>query len=137
MGARWLIPWLLLSKVEAVNDTLNGRPLLVVHTPFQSAEESVDVFDPVVDGQRLTMGLSGHFQRPGPRPLLYDRETESLWVVRDHQMSCVAGTFKGKTLRRLQRCEPMSWSDWVDKHQESRLIVGAYRNPPPAPVNIQ
>lgn len=136
-GSTVAYPWLLLSKVEAVNDTVNGRPVLVVHTPFLSPEESVDVFDPTVDGRRLTMGLSGHFQRPGPRPLLYDRETESLWVVRDHQMSCVAGTLKGKSLSRLQRCEPISWSDWLDKHEESRLIVGAYRESPPMPVNIQ
>ncbi len=135
-GSTAAYPWLLLQKVEAVNDLVRATPVLIVHTPFQPDEEAVDVFDPRVDGKRLTMGLSGHFLKPGQRPLLYDRETESLWVVRDHELVCLAGELSGRKLKRLQRPEPMVWDEWVSKNPGSRLIVGAFRDSP-GTLNLQ
>lgn len=120
-------PVLLLRKVEAVNDTASGRPVLVVHTPFVDPEDAIDVFDPVVAGRRLTMGLSGHFQLPGPRPLLYDHQTESLWVIRNHQLTCVAGELRGNKLRRIQHGSPLAWSDWSSRYPGGQLVVGAVR----------
>jgi hypothetical protein len=120
-------PLLVLQKVEVVNDHLNGRPVLVVHTPFVPEEEATDVFDPRMDQTTLTFGLSGHFQNPGPRPLLYDHQTESLWTVRDHTLSCVAGEMAGIRLSSCGRPTPVSWDDWETLHPESLVLVGAMR----------
>jgi hypothetical protein len=111
--------------------------VLVVSTPFLTPEETVDIYDPTLDGQRLHFGCSGLFIHPVERhPLLYDRDTESLWQVRNHQLDCVAGPRKGARLRHLGRGIPIGWGTWVDEHPQGRLIVGADRNTPPAPPMI-
>ena len=60
------------------------------------------------------MGQSGYFV--GHRPLLYDRETESLWVERDEAMTAVAGRRKGASLPRIARVAPVAWGDWQARH---------------------
>lgn len=129
-GEAMAYPMLLLGKVEVINDTLGGEPLLVVSTPFLAPEETVDYYDPNVEGRRLHFGLSGYFVHPVERhPLLYDRETESLWMVQpDHQIRCVAGTLRGTQLRHLGRGEPRDWSDWLYENPRTRLVVGADRS---------
>jgi hypothetical protein len=122
-------PLLVLQKVEVVNDHLDGRPLLVVHTPFVGEEEATDVFDPRTETQTLTFGLSGHFQAPGPRPLLYDHQTESLWTIRDHRLTCLAGPLAGTHLASYHRPTPVAWGEWETLHPESTLLVGAQRDP--------
>jgi hypothetical protein len=122
-------PLLLLQKVEVVNDEVGGRPVVVVCTPFTRRQESVEIFDPKVRGERLTFGLSGLFQAPGPRPVLYDQQSESLWVVREGALNCIAGTHKGARLPHLAVGKPMPWADWLASNPEGRLIVGAFRDP--------
>jgi hypothetical protein len=120
-------PLLLLEKVEVVNDTVGDQAVLVVFTPFVPRDEAVDVFDPTHDGRRLTFGSSGHFHGPQRRPLLYDRQTESLWAVDDDGIGCVGGACKGARLRRLDHPKPTDWGTWSARHAGARLIVGADR----------
>ena len=127
-GEQRAYPELLMEKVEVVNDTLGAQPVLVVHTPFQPLERSADVFDPMLDGSRLTFGLSGYLQQADRRPLLYDRETESLWTTGDHTLTCLGGRHKGAQLRSLERIVPSPWSDWSYRHPGARLVVGADRS---------
>lgn len=131
-------PMLLLSKVEVINDTIDNRPVLLISTPFRTPEETVDIYDPMLNGERLLFGSSGLFIHPVERlPLLYDRDTESLWLVReDHQLVCVAGERKGTRLRHLERGRPVDWADWADAHPQSRLIVGANRDAPPTAPRV-
>lgn len=118
-------PWRVLEKVAVVNDEVAERPILVTFTPYRKPGESVHVYDPIHQGRRLTMGVSGHFD--GERPLLYDRGTESLWVARDDGVHAVAGRMKGTALPMLARLTPTRWADWSETHPTGRLVVGADR----------
>ena len=97
-------PLRLLDKVEVVNDQVGDRPLLVTFSPLLRIDQSVRVYDPVLDGRRLTMGLSGYFQDRSP--LLYDRGTESLWIDSEKGLSAIAGSLKGSVLRAISRPVP-------------------------------
>ncbi len=134
-GTPTAYPMLLLSKVEVVNDTIRNHPVLVVATPFVSSDQAVDLYNPVLDGKRIQFGLSGYFVvgQSRPRPLLYDRDTESLWLVRDHELTCLAGVRKGKQLRHIGHGSPVNWSAWVARYPDSRLLIGADRSSPPIP----
>jgi hypothetical protein len=134
-GVMLAYPLLVLEKVEAVNDTVGGRPVLVLHTPFVPQDRSVDLFDPVLDGRTLTFGLSGYLRMQDSHPVLYDRQSESLWSIRDRELVCLGGTMKGAALRGLGHAVPVSWSQWVGTHPGGRLVVGAERPEPPAPMH--
>lgn len=126
-GVETAYPLLLLQKVEVVNDTINGQPVAVVCTPFVPEEISVRAFTPVLDGERLTFGLSGHFRGIARSPLLYDRQSESLWMVSEGELACVGGPHKGARLKSLVQPTPVRWDRWQNGHEGGRLVVGAER----------
>ncbi len=121
-------PLPMLAKVEAINDTIAEVPVLVVMTPFVPSDEAVDIYNPVLNGERLTMGSSGYFL--DKKPLLYDRKTESFWIAEGKILRAVAGPLKGATLKRIKHGHPIAWSSWQGQYPESRLIVGADRTHP-------
>lgn len=125
-------PIQLLAKVEVVNDRFADGPVLVHHNPFLPAREATSVYDAILDGTRITMGLSGYFI--GRDPLLFDRATRSLWSNRDGALLCVAGSRKGASLRRVSTLSPVSWSSWRSGHPSGRLVVGADRSEDSAPL---
>jgi hypothetical protein len=127
-GVPTVYPMMLLQKVEVVNDTVGDRPVLVVYSPFLPENQSVDLYDPVVDGNRLTLGSSGYFV--GQRPVLYDRKSESFWVKRDRSLVALAGRYKGTELKHLAHQAPVTWGDWYPRHPRSRLVIGADRKKP-------
>jgi hypothetical protein len=127
-------PLLLLEKVQAINETLDGRPVLMLHTPFVPDAEALDLFDPVVAGERVRLASSGHYINPGRRPVLYDRDRQDLWARGDAGMVCLAGARKGAVLKRLSRPATVSWGDWADEHPDGRLVVGADRTAAAAAV---
>jgi hypothetical protein len=59
--------------------------------------------------------------------LLYDRGSESLWMVAQEGLRAVAGRNKGALLPRVTKVELVAWSDWIGKYPQSRLLVGADR----------
>jgi hypothetical protein len=126
-GTDYAYPVMLLEKVQAVNDTLGGRPVLLLFTPFVAPEQAVDVFDPVVGGERVRLASSGHYIEPGRRPLMYDQARRDLWACRDEGLVCVAGARKGTVLKRLPEPAPVTWGDWADDHPAGKLVVGADR----------
>jgi hypothetical protein len=127
-GVRAAYPLLVLSKVEVVNDHLGAEPVLVVFRPFAPQHESVTAFTPILDGRRITMGLSGYLM--DRRPILYDRGTHSLWHDRDGTLRAIAGPLKGATLSAVAGIEVLAWSDYRSRYPESRLVVGADRKKP-------
>jgi hypothetical protein len=127
-GVETAYPLVVLDKVFVVNDTIGEHPYLVALDPFVAAEERVGVYETVLDGRRVTMGMTGYLY--GGRPLLYDRGTESLWVVRSGAMRAIAGAHKGRALRRLARPVTVAWGRWRSDHPGSRLVVGADRSRP-------
>jgi hypothetical protein len=124
-GIESVYPVLVLKKVQVVNDLIAERPLLVTYNPMLPPEEAVDVYDAEVDGRRVTMGLSGY--RRGPEPLLYDHESESLWIDGGEGLRAIAGGRKGKALHEVARPSVVAWGDWRRQHPRSRLLVGAVK----------
>jgi hypothetical protein len=125
-GVETVYPIQVLDKVEVVNDLIAQHPFLVSYNPFASAGRPVGIYESVLDGQRVTMGLTGYFH--DGKPLLYDRGTESLWVPEDDGLAAIAGRHKGASLRRVSQPTPVSWSDWRGQNAKGRLIVGADRS---------
>ena len=125
-GVETAYPLLLLDKVVVVNDVIADRPLLVTYNTLLSPEKRITIYEPVIEGQRVTMGLAGYFLEQSP--LMYDRGTESLWVGDGESLTAVAGQYKGTRLPSVSRPEPVSWSQWRGLHPKGRLIVGADRS---------
>jgi hypothetical protein len=131
-GVHAVYPLKLLEKVEVVNDLIAKMPLLVAFRPFSLEHESVGIYEASLDGQRITMGLSGYFHGPeyDRKPLMYDRGTNSLWVEREGSVVSVAGPHKGAQLGQVGKIEILPWYDWRSRHPRSRLVVGADRSKP-------
>jgi hypothetical protein len=122
-GVDTAYPILVLQKVLAVNDVVGEHPFLVLNFPFEPrCEEQIAVYEPVVEGERLTMGLAGYFH--DGKPVLYDRGTESLWVGEPDALLAIGGSYKGQRLRQVARPAPMPWGSWRSQHPGSRLVVG-------------
>ncbi len=124
-GVALAYPMGVLDKVLIVNDEIDKRPFLVLNTPFVDAVHAVEMFNPLVDGKRMTMGHSGYLW--DGRPLLYDRQGESLWVPTNKGLEAIAGPRKGTVLARLAHLDPMSWGEWSAAHPDGRLVSGAFR----------
>ncbi|MCA1686642.1 MAG: DUF3179 domain-containing protein [Planctomycetia bacterium] len=127
-GVDNVYPLLVLDKVFVVNDTIDDHPYLVANNPLVPLSERVAVYETVVDGRRVTMGLTGYFY--DGKPLLYDRGTESFWVGESDALRAIAGTHRGRRLRRIARPVPVAWGDWRSEHPDSRLVIGADRSRP-------
>ncbi len=120
-------PHLVLEKVGIVNATIDDQPLLIVFTPWVSPTQAAQAFDPQLEsGPRLRMGSTGYFLEN--RPLLYDRETESLWVVENRGLQALAGPHRGHLLPLSTHLQHCSWSTWKSDHPEGQVLVGADRS---------
>ncbi len=128
-GVMSVYPVQVLAKVGAVNDEVGRRPFLIVFNPSAPSERAVHIYDPVVDGSRLTMGTSGYFL--DGLPLFYDRGSESFWVEEPGTLRAVAGRLKGARLRQVGEPSPVPWGDWRWRHPGSRLLIGDDRPKPP------
>ncbi len=107
-------PVSILNWHELVNDTLDGRPILVSYCPLCG---TALVFDRKVDGQVRTFGVSGLLYQSDL--LLYDRESQSLWS--QISASAVSGPARGMRLRVL-RSASMRWKDWKARHPQTSVL---------------
>lgn len=73
-GVARFYPFQILVWHEIVNDTINGKRVLVTYCPLCL---SGIVFDPVVQGERVEFGTSGKLWNSNL--VMYDRKTDSLW----------------------------------------------------------
>lgn len=73
-GVNRFYPFQILVWHEIVNDTINGKRVLITYCPLCL---SGIVFDPVVNGERVEFGTSGKLWNSNL--VMYDRKTESLW----------------------------------------------------------
>ncbi|MDI9243680.1 DUF3179 domain-containing protein [Marinobacter sp. CHS3-4] len=81
----------ILNWHEIVNHDPDGKPLLITFCPLCGTGIA---FDPVVDGKRLSFGVSGLLYNSDL--LMYDRQTESLWSQIEGR--AIAGPLAGKRL---------------------------------------
>lgn len=73
-GLSRFYPFQILVWHEIVNDTLNGKRVLITYCPLCL---SGIVFDPLVKGERVEFGTSGKLWNSNL--VMYDRKTDSLW----------------------------------------------------------
>lgn len=73
-GVKRFYPFQILVWHEIVNDTINGRRVLVTYCPLCL---SGIVFDPLVKGERVEFGTSGKLWNSNL--VMYDRKTDSFW----------------------------------------------------------
>ncbi|MFO0957248.1 MAG: DUF3179 domain-containing (seleno)protein [Isosphaeraceae bacterium] len=118
-------PVQLLSKVEIVNDTIDSRPLVLIYTPFAEESRSFRIYDPILEGKRISMAASGYFH--DRQPLLFDRCTESFWLARDDRLEAIAGEHRGRSLALIGRPKPTPWGRWSAAYPAGHLVVGADR----------
>lgn len=93
-GVSRFYPFQILVWHEIVNDTLNGKRVLVTYCPLCL---SGIVFDPIVQGERVEFGTSGKLWNSNL--VMYDRKTDSLWS--QILGEAIAGEMTGTRLKVL------------------------------------
>lgn len=114
-GAARAYPIAILNWHELVNDTLEGRPILVSYCPLCGTGI---VFDRRVEGEARTFGVSGLLYRSDL--LMYDRETESLWS--QISAEAVTGPSLGRHLHLL-RSSMDHWGTWKKAHPNTTVVT--------------
>ncbi len=107
-------PIKILNWHEIVNDTIEGRPVLVTYCPLCG---SGIAFDRRVQGRTLTFGVSGLLYQSDL--LMYDHQTNSLWS--QLAMQAVAGPLTGVTLTALF-LEHTTWGEWRATHPATVVL---------------
>ncbi len=126
-GVSTAYPFLVMDRVWLVNDTIDGRPVLIACRQVSEKDHVVEAFLPVIEGEgRVTFGSSGYHYKG--QPLLYDRASESLWVVGEQGLESIAGKYQGTILPKLQAAIATTFGKWSAEHPGGRLIVGADRS---------
>ncbi|HVP27730.1 MAG TPA: DUF3179 domain-containing (seleno)protein [Myxococcota bacterium] len=103
----------------AVNDVLGGTPVLVVFDPLAGAPFA---FQRTVGGRTLDFGVSGLVYNG--TSVLYDRETESLWVPM--LAEAIAGPLAGTRLERVPVVKEAR-DVWLGREPGSTILARADR----------
>lgn len=99
---------------EIVNDVLGGRAITVSYCPLTGSGMA---YDPVVDGEALSFGVSGLLF--DNNLLLYDRKTQSLWSQMRAQSVC--GSLAGR-VPPLVPVVQSTWEAWRRMHPETTVV---------------
>jgi hypothetical protein len=75
------------------------------------------VYDPVIDGRRLTFGVSGKLYKAAL--VMYDRQTESLWSQLMQQ--AITGPMNGARLKIIPS-QHTTWESWRTKHPNTLVL---------------
>jgi hypothetical protein len=117
-------PMGILIPHHIINESLHGKPLTAAYCP---ACRSGYIFDPLVEGQRLTFEPVSVRRR---NMIMRDRETGTIW---QHETGeALMGKYKGKTLAVLGG-ELSNWKTWRAEHPGTTVCVRpkGYRHPSP------
>ena len=110
-GASRAYPLDSLRAARVVNDSLGGKPVLIVHQP---RSDTTTAFVARVGTRTITMTPAN-----AGATELTDRETGSKWTPYGE---CVAGPMKGSTLEALI-LEPEYWFAWSEVHRETSIYT--------------
>ena len=108
-GASKAFPLEALRRERVVNDTLGGKPILIVHQP---ASDTTTAFVARAVGRTLTFAASNEGATE-----LTDRETKSRWTPYGE---CLSGTLKGSALEAII-LEPEYWFAWSEFHRDTGI----------------
>ena len=117
-------PMGILIPHHIINETVHGKPVTAAYCP---ACRSGYVFDPVVDGQRLTFEPVSVRRR---NMIMRDRETGTIW---QHETGeALMGRHRGRILEVLGG-ELSNWKAWRTEHPETTICARptGYRHPSP------
>jgi hypothetical protein len=117
-------PMGILIPHHIINETVQGRPVTAAYCP---ACRSGYVFDPVVDGQRLTFEAVSVHRR---NMVMRDRETGTIW---QHETGeALLGIHRGRILEVLGG-ELSNWKAWRTEHPDTTVSARpvGYRHPSP------
>jgi len=117
-------PMGILIPHHIINESVHGRPVTAAYCP---ACRSGYVFDPVVDGQRLTFEPVSVRRR---NMVMRDRETGTIW---QHETGeALMGRYRGRILEVLGG-ELSNWKAWRTDHPETTVCARpiGYRHPSP------
>ncbi len=107
-------PLKIMNWHEIVNDTIGGKEVTVTFCPLC---DSGIVFDPFVNGQKLTFGNTGALYESAM--VMYDRQTESYWYQAGAR--AVRGSLTGERLGILPS-RMITWGDWKTTYPEGRVL---------------
>ena len=116
-------PIKILNWHEIVNDTIDGKPVVVTYCPLCGTGIA---FDAAVQGRPHTFSVSGLLYQSDL--LMYDHQTESLWL--QIGMRAVAGPLTGERLTPIF-LEHTTWADWRAAHPATLVLstkTGSFRN---------
>ncbi len=99
---------------QVVNDELGGKPVVVTYDPLAGVPRA---FEARVDDRSLRFGVSGLIYNHNF--LLYDRETESLWL--QFTGEAIAGPLAGKRLTPV-RIRQERFSTWLSRHPRTGVL---------------
>ncbi|MCP6726489.1 MAG: DUF3179 domain-containing protein [Patescibacteria group bacterium] len=108
-------PYQILVWHEIVNDTIDGKRILVTYCPLCF---SGIVFDPVVQGERVEFGTSGKLWQSNL--VMYDRKTDSLWS--QILGEAIVGEMTGTTLRILSS-DQMLYGEWKKNNPTGQVLA--------------
>lgn len=104
-------PIKILNWHEIVNDTIDGKPVVITFCPLCGTGIG---FDAVIEGRSGVSGLLYQIDL-----LMYDHKTESLWS--QVAMEALTGPMTGTTLRHLF-LEHTTWGEWRRAHPDTRVL---------------
>ena len=113
-GVAKAYPIKILNWHEIVNDTVGRMPVLISYCPLCGTGMA---FDPVVNGARLTFGVSGRLYKSDV--LMYDHQTESLWS--QIMQEAVTGPMTGARLTLLPLVHT-TWKAWRKAHPDTLVL---------------
>ncbi len=100
---------------EIVNDRIGGMPVLVTFCPLCNTGM---VFDPRLDGQTLSFGVSGLLRHSDM--IMYDTATESWW--QQALGEGIVGAYTGRRLRQLPAVME-SWAAFRSAHPDGLVMA--------------
>lgn len=120
-GVERAYPLTIMTAHEIVNDEIAGMPIAVTYCPLCN---SAVVYNRVVDGQVLRMGVSGNFY--GNNFLMYDHLTESWWY--QFTGEAVVGDFTGEILE-IVPSQVVGFLSYANRYPEGDVLIGDENRP--------
>jgi len=104
----------LIEPHQIVNDVIGGVPVVVTFDPLVAVPRA---YRREIEGKTLSFGVSGLLYNSNF--LLYDRETESLWL--QFTGEAITGPMAGKRLERVPIRQELLGT-WLSRHPLSRVL---------------
>lgn len=116
-------PYQILVWHEVVNDSIEGRRVLITYCPLCLTGF---VLDPIVLGERVEFGTSGKLWKSNL--VMYDRKTDSLWS--QVLAEAIVGEMTGTKLEILPS-DQILYGKWKALHSKGEVLskdTGSFRN---------